>query len=377
MNELAIGLPRLLGPYTLLKRVATGGMAEVYLAKVMGPGGFAKLVALKVIHPHYSEDAAFVRMLIDEAKVAVSINHNNVVRTFDLGCVDNTYFIVMEHIDGADLYRIFHRAAARRQPVPMGIAVTLMMEVCRGLHHVHTRAHPDGQPMVIVHRDISPQNILVSYMGEVKILDFGIAKTDLHSQQTDAGVLKGKYYYMSPEQACGLAVDQRSDIYSTAVVLYELLVGETLFAKSELPQLLEQVRQAQIPLPSSRRSDIPPQLDALLLCALARQREDRFSSALDFAKALEAFLRKQQLSVSSAQIADYMAQLFPDEAAAARRIRTSNLSLPEASDTPSHTEHWDDTTDLDHLDADEFEAIAHRESVLFPAPPASDAAPPA
>ncbi|HEX6835558.1 MAG TPA: serine/threonine-protein kinase, partial [Polyangia bacterium] len=240
---------RTLGSYQLLSQLAVGGMAEIYIARTHGVGGFEKLVALKVIHPNFSADPDFVQMLVDEAKLSVQLTHANIVQTFDLGRVDEQYYIAMELIDGIDLYKLLRRASEHEIDFPFEVAAFIAAEVAQGLDYAHRKRDARGRPLKIVHRDVSPQNVLVSFDGEVKIVDFGIAKAALRGQQTAAGVIKGKYYYMSPEQAWGDPIDARTDIFSAGILLYEMIVGQMLYMEEDLEKLLDVVRKAQIAPP--------------------------------------------------------------------------------------------------------------------------------
>ncbi len=317
-------LPRPLGPFTLLRRLAVGGMAEVYVAKTKGIGGFEKLVAIKVIHPRFSEDDHFVQMLVEEAKLSVLLTHANIAQTFDLGCIDGTYFIVMEFIEGADAYKLLKRIDARPARIPLDLCAYVVSEVCQGLDYAHRKRDMSGVPLDIVHRDISPQNILLSFAGEVKIVDFGIAKAAMRSGQTEVGVIKGKYYYMSPEQAWADPVDHSSDIFSLGIVLHELLTGKMLYDEDNLPRLLDRVRKADIEPPSRQRTDIPPELDAIVMKALAKYPNERFGSAHDFGQALTRFLYQFRPSFTPARLAGMMGQLFPSEIASS----TGSVHLP-------------------------------------------------
>ncbi|MAT29342.1 MAG: hypothetical protein CMN29_31145 [Sandaracinus sp.] len=317
-------LPRPFGPYTLLRRLAVGGMAEVYVAKTRGLGGFEKLVAIKVIHPRFSDDDHFVRMLVEEAKLSVLLTHVNIGQTFDLGCIDDTYFLVMEFIEGADAYKILKRAAERRVKIPLDLCAFMVSEVCAGLDYAHRKRDVQGEPLNIVHRDISPQNVLISFAGEVKIVDFGIAKAAMRSGQTEVGVIKGKYYYMSPEQAWADPVDQRSDVFSTGIVLHELLTGQMLYKEDNLPKLLDRVRKAEIDPPSKLRPDIPQELDAIVMRALAKYPADRYQTAHELGQALGQFLYKHLPTFTPARLAALMAQLFPKELEQA----TGSIRLP-------------------------------------------------
>ena len=321
----AANLPRPLGPYTLLRRLAVGGMAEVYVAKAKGIGGFEKLVAIKVIHPRFSEDEHFVQMMVEEAKLSVLLTHANIAQTFDLGCIDGTYFIVMEFIDGADVYKLLKRAADKPARVPLDLCAFIVAEVCQGLDYAHNKRDMTGAPLSIVHRDISPQNILLSFAGEVKIVDFGIAKAAMRSGQTEVGVIKGKYYYMSPEQAWADPVDHRSDIFSLGIVLHELLTGKLLYDEDNLPRLLDRVRKADIAPPSRQRADIPPALDAIVMKALAKYPAERYPSAHEFGQALTRFLYQERPGFTAVRLSGMMSQLFPDELAES----TQSVRLPE------------------------------------------------
>ena len=309
----SLSLPRPFGPYTLHRRIAVGGMAEVYVATTLGLGGFEKAVAIKVIHPRLSEDDHFIQMLVDEAKLSVLLSHPNIVQTFDLGCIDETYFIVMELIEGADAFRLLRRAYDKRARLPLDLCAFIVAEMCQGLEYAHTRTDSAGTPLNIVHRDISPQNVLISFSGQVKLVDFGIAKAAQRNSDTGVGVIKGKYSYMSPEQAWADPVDGRSDIFSTGVVLYELITGEMLYQQENLPLLLDAVREADIPPPSSKRRDVPPELDAICMRALAPEPGARYPSAAEFGQALLHFLHRTLPTFTPARLAQLMAALFPEQ----------------------------------------------------------------
>ncbi|MCK5797263.1 MAG: serine/threonine protein kinase, partial [Deltaproteobacteria bacterium] len=309
---MSLALEKNFGPYTLIKQIAVGGMAEIYLAKTQGIAGFEKLLALKVIHPNYADDDEFVQMLIDEAKIAVSLSHANICQIFDLGQYADTYYISMEFIDGFDLFKIMRRLSEMGIDVPIDAAVYIAQELCTGLDYAHRRRAPDGSPLKIVHRDISPQNVLVSKSGEIKIVDFGIAKAASRGRKTQAGIIKGKYFYMSPEQAWGDQVDHRTDIFSAGIILYEVLTGQMLYLEEDLHKLLDMVRKADIPRPSTRRPDIPPKLEAIVMKALAKRPADRWQSAREFQIALSNFLYSYALDFTpdrlSTLVGDAMAQ---------------------------------------------------------------------
>lgn len=305
-------MPRPFGPYQLLRRIAVGGMAEVYVALAKGVSGFEKLVALKLIHAAHSEDDAFVRMLVDEAKLSVLLGHSNIAQTFDLGSVEGRFYIVMEYVDGADVSQLLDRVIAKKALLPVEAALFIMTRVCQALDYAHRKVDPSGASLGVIHRDVSPQNVLLSRDGDVKLTDFGIAKAALRVGETEVGVIKGKYCYMSPEQAWADPIDHRSDIFSAGAVLYELLTGRMLFSPDDnIPALLERVRKAEIDPPSTLRPEVPPELDAIVLRALARKARDRFESAGDFAAELERQLWLRDRTWGAAKLRKLMDEYVP------------------------------------------------------------------
>ncbi len=303
-------MPSRFGPYQLLKRLAVGGMAEIYVANTLGVGGFEKLVAIKVIHPRYAEDPEFINSLVAEAKLLVHLTQVNIAQVYDLCCIDGTYCIVMEYVEGADLYRLGLKARKAKQPLPIELALFIVAQVCSGLTYAHEKRDQDGKPLAIVHRDISPQNIVVSRDGEVKLVDFGIAKAAMTAFETEDGVIKGKYHYMSPEQSKGVPVDARTDVFSAGVVLYELLTGGLLYNEPNFPLLLTAVRAADIPPPSVRRSDLDPALDALVMGALRRDPNKRYASAKAFEQAILTCLHARSPGFAPAELANYIRKLL-------------------------------------------------------------------
>jgi len=302
------------GRYILLERVAIGGMAEIFKAKAPGLGGFEKILAIKRLHPRYSEDADFIEMLIDEARISVELSHSNIAQIFDLGKVEDHYFIAMEFIDGRDLYRCQKRLRDRRTQFPIEAATYIAAEACAGLDFAHRKKDARGRPLTIIHRDVSPQNVLVSFEGEVKLVDFGIAKAALRAYETESGIIKGKFYYMSPEQARGEPLDHRTDVFSLGIVLYEMLTGDLLYKDDDDASLLSRVRKADIAPPSTLRPDIPRALDNIVMKALAREREDRYLSALHLQKDLNKFLRSIGGAFGRVRLARLMRETFLDEA---------------------------------------------------------------
>ena len=302
------------GRYILLERIAIGGMAEIFRAKAPGLGGFEKILAIKRLHPRYSQDADFIEMLIDEARITVELSHSNIGQIFDLGKVEDHYFIAMEFIDGRDLYRVMKKLKDRGLAFPLDAAAYVAMEACAGLDYAHRKKDSRGRPLHIIHRDVSPQNFLLSYEGDVKLVDFGIAKAALRAYETESGIIKGKFYYMSPEQARGETLDHRTDIFSLGIVLYEALTGDLLYKDDDEVTLLSRVRRAEIEPPSRLRPELPPELEAIVMKALARDREDRYPSAQHMQRDLGRFLRNTDAVNSKGRVAAFMRELFLEEA---------------------------------------------------------------
>ena len=303
------------GKYVLLERVNVGGMAEVFKAKAFGVEGFERLVAVKRILPSIAEDQEFITMFIDEAKIAVQLTHANIAQIFDLGRVGDSYFIAMEYVGGKDLRAIFDRARKRGESVPVPMACYTAMKVCEGLDYAHNKKDAAGRELNLVHRDVSPQNILISYDGESKIIDFGIAKAAGKAGKTQAGILKGKFGYMSPEQVRGLPLDRRSDIFAVGIVLYELLTGERLFVGESDFSTLEKVRNVEIMPPSTYNRRIPEELEQIVLKALAKDVDDRYQTAMDLHDDLQSFMYTSGNFFSRKDLSAYMRKGFAEEIA--------------------------------------------------------------
>jgi eukaryotic-like serine/threonine-protein kinase len=310
-------LPQPFGRYTLLRRIAAGGMAELYLALHRKVAGFEKLVVIKRILPSMNDNPAFIDMLLHEARVAATLSHPNIVHVYDVDQVDGAYFIAMEHIHGEDLVAILgamkDRALTR---FPLEHALGIVLGMCAGLAYAHDKRDLDGARLGIVHRDISPRNIVVSFTGDVKIVDFGIAKSAvLPGEDTGAGQLKGKAPYMSPEQASGKSVDARTDIFAAGVVLFELTTGRRLFKGASEFETLKLIVDKEYPRPGELSPGYPPALERIVMRALAKRREDRYPSARDMQADLEAFVREERIAVSAVSRGRWMEQLFADKLA--------------------------------------------------------------
>jgi serine/threonine protein kinase len=299
------------GPYTLLERVAVGGMAEVFRAKRTGVEGFEKVVAVKRILSHLSDNKEFVDMFIDEAKMVSGLTHANIVQILDLGKLEKSYYIAMEYVHGRDLRTILRRARERSLKIPLDISTYVVSKVCAALEYAHRKKDDRGQPMLIVHRDISPQNILISFEGDVKLTDFGIAKAATKASTTDKGALRGKLLYMSPEQAWGKPMDKRSDVFSLGIVFYEMLTEQKPFLGTSEMSILETVRECRVPPPTTLNDRIPEKLERVVMKALERDPEVRYQDAGDMLRDLERVLHEWQPATASGLVR-FLELLFDD-----------------------------------------------------------------
>ncbi len=305
--------PRPFGHYFILEKIAQGGMAEIFKGLTYDFSGLKKFIVIKRILPHIAANKDFIRMLIDEAKIAVRLNHGNIAQTFDLGKVADDYFIVMEYVDGRTISQIFKKSVEMKQPLPVPMAAYVVSELANGLDYMHRRRDEAGRALEIVHRDISPQNVIVTYSGNVKIVDFGVAKAASKLSEMESGVLKGKFAYMSPEQTEGKPIDHRSDIFSTGVVLWEILTGRRLFKKKSNAETIDSVQHMMVYPPSAYRNDIPSDLDEIAMCALDRDPTKRFGNAADMSLALTKFILKHYSEFKPSQIHGYLEGVFQDE----------------------------------------------------------------
>ncbi len=309
------------GKYMLFERIGRGGMADVFKARVQGPAGFERVFVVKRILPHLSDDPAFTRMFIEEAKMSARLNHPNIVQVFELGSVENEYFISMEYVRGRDLAETMRTLWARIGPPRPELVAYVGREMCRALAYAHDLVADDGSVAGMIHRDISPSNVMLSLEGAVKILDFGIAKAlggeSEEEQGTQRGTLKGKFAYMAPEQTTGSQVDRRIDIFATGIVLHEILTGRRLFKGENDLQTIDKVRLCNVPPPSLQNPLCPPELDAIVLRALARNRDDRFGSSSDMADSLDDVVHAARFQPT--HLAQLMRDLFPTDIGGERR----------------------------------------------------------
>jgi eukaryotic-like serine/threonine-protein kinase len=303
------------GKYTLLRKLGAGGMAEVFLAKQASEGKFEKLVVIKRILPQLASGGSntdFVSMFLDEARLASDLRHPNIVTVMDVGKTSETYYIVMEFLHGQDVRKMQRKNAAWSEEIPLGHCCQIAIDAAAGLHYAHNKKDLDNRPLQIVHRDVSPQNIIITYEGSTKIVDFGIAKAATQTTHTSTGVLKGKYTYMSPEQAAGEVVDHRTDQFALGIVLWELLTMRRLFKRDTEMLTLEAIMHGQIPRPSRFRADLPKSIDDVVAKMLSRKRDDRFANLEELALTLEDVLAKEGIVHSSSRLSQFMRRLFAD-----------------------------------------------------------------
>jgi serine/threonine-protein kinase len=317
---MSVGIP--FGNYQLTRRLARGGMAEVFLATQKGPESFERTVAVKRILPHLADISQFVDMFMDEARIAAKLSHPNIAHIYEFGRVDDSYFIAMEYIEGIDLSVIILEGPAR--PLPFEHAARIIADVCAALHYAHSLDDKEGVPLGIVHRDISPQNILVSFGGAVKVVDFGIAKAAAHIERTRPGVVRGKFTYMSPEQVEGKPLDGRADLFCAGIVLYELCTCEALFPRTNPIEAMRRVRAADIPPPHRDGQSLPVQLERILRRALARRREERYRNAAEMQMDLEAYLRTASQISNSIILGEYFTTHY-------RKLRQQAAEAPEGT----------------------------------------------
>jgi serine/threonine protein kinase len=291
--------------YTITERLDHGGMAEVFRGVAESMEGFKKAVAIKRILPNLTKNQKFVSMFLDEARLSLFLQHANIVQVFDISKTpDNAYFLVMEYVDGCNLKALIERQKQKGKRTDIGHSVYLMIECCKALQYAHSLEHPEtNEPLGIVHRDISPPNILLSKNGEIKLVDFGLAKANSQIESTDPGVVKGKFSYLSPEAASGLEVDHRADVFAVGIILWELFTGRRLFYGDTDYQTVELVRQARVPSIAALNPEIDAELEQVVRKSLARDPNDRYQSAADLGDALAQFLFSRRMKVTARDIA--------------------------------------------------------------------------
>jgi serine/threonine protein kinase len=310
---MAVFAPEAFGKYYLVDKIAVGGMAEIFKAKSYSHGGFEKLLVIKRILGHLSDNEEFIEMFVDEAKISVTLQHPNIVQIYDFGRIRDNYFIAMECVEGRDIKGILRKLAERKKLLPVEFAVYIAHEMCKGLDYAHKKADNTGKCLNIVHRDISPSNVLVSWSGEVKVADFGIALAASAKHETKAGVLKGKFEYMSPEQAQGKVLDARSDVFATGIILHEMLTGRRLFkTKSEL-QTLEKIKSVDIEPPNAINVNVPARLNEIVMKALARDPADRYPDCKAVQADLLDYMYPATPDLTHESFVHFLHELFAEE----------------------------------------------------------------
>jgi serine/threonine-protein kinase len=316
--------PEKIGRYELCFELASGGMASVYLARTEGTPGFQKLVALKRIHPHLASETGYVEMFLDEARIGSRITHPNVCSVLGFGEADGEYYIAMEYLVGEPLSRVHRRvisdADQRGSPLLPARMAGIIAQACEGLHSAHELKDRDGESLHVVHRDVSTDNLFVTYDGETKVVDFGIAHARQRVHHTEAGQVKGTFPYMAPEQMTAAVVDRRVDVWALGAVLWELLTLRRLFFRDTDVDTMFAVLTSEILPPSHYRSDIPPELDEIVLKALRRSPDERWQTAREMGKALRRFLVRREGLVEPPELAEWMGELFPDGEGRKRRL---------------------------------------------------------
>jgi serine/threonine-protein kinase len=299
--------------YRVIEKLASGGMAEVFRAESAGLEGFKKQVAIKRVLPHLSEKKKFISMFLDEARLSAHLSHSNCVQVFDIGVGDNAYFIVMEYVDGADLKAVLETLKKQGRELPVEEAVFIAIKICEGLSYAHELTDQQGRPFAVVHRDVSPPNVLMTKHGEIKIVDFGLAKASSQLEKSEPGIIKGKFSYLSPEAALGKDVDHRTDIFAVGIILWEMIAGRRLFLGDTDFATVKLVQQATVPPLSKINAKVPPELDRIVAKSLARDPAQRYQSARDLAVALNDFLYRYGKSVGSFKIATLVQSTIRDK----------------------------------------------------------------
>jgi serine/threonine-protein kinase len=328
--------PRIqIGRYELMHPLGIGGMAEIFKARAMGSAGFSRQVVIKRILPAYGRDPEFVRMFVDEAKILGVLHHPNVVQAYDFGEEDGALFLALEYVDGPSLSRVLRSLRASGRRMPPAVVAYVAREICRALDYVHTLRDPDEKPLGIVHRDVTPSNVMLTPLGGVKLLDFGVAKFTRAAQLTKAGTVKGKPAYLAPEQLEGKAIDGRVDLFAVGIVMHEMLSLEHLFAGDSDLGTVKKIMEMEIPAPSTKRNDVPAELDRIVMKGLERDRDRRYRNAAEMARDLDDFVIRAQLRVD--QVMEFVREVEVLVAGQAPRTATAGLA-GAASAAPTR---WD------------------------------------
>ncbi len=366
-----------LGSYQIIRKLARGGMAELFLARTLGKQSFEKIVALKQILPKYAESQRYVNLFLDEARLAANLNHANIVQVYDIGMEAGNYFFAMEYIHGQDVRTILHRAWRDAEKLPIKFAVQIAMQVGAALHYAHEKRRPDGQIMGIVHRDVSPSNVLVSYDGAVKLVDFGVAKAATSTNKTRTGTLKGKIAYMSPEQARGMPLDRRSDVFSLGIVLWEMVTTQRLFRGENDLQTLQLIINEKPKRPTEFQPACSEELERIIMKALAQTIDERYQTADELVADLEKLEAAEQLGNSSAALGAYMSGLFTPELNAWHQSQAQGMDLGEhLTQVGELTTPVSESEFIEPLDFDELDVLEEEEDEVVDGDDAPTMVPP-
>jgi serine/threonine protein kinase len=325
----SVGAGTRLGKYELLRRLSIGGMAEIFLARAVGLPGFQMLVAVKKILPQLAADPGFLEMFLDEARIAATLQHPHIVQIYDVACASGSYFISMEYLHGEDVRAILRAAQQAGRRIPLEHVVQIMIALCSGLHYAHEKEGFDGKPLDIVHCDVSPGNVIVTYEGGIKLLDFGIASAAIRSHRTQTGALRGKIGYMSPEQARSEPIDRRTDVFAAGVILYELSTGRKLHKIASDYEMLKRVAEAKFARPRELDPSYDERLEQIVLRALDPDRSRRYQTAVELQMDLETLARQRKLFLSSNALKRFMGELFGQKVEAWRTAQKEGKSLVE------------------------------------------------
>lgn len=317
------------GRYELLRKIAAGGMAEIYLARHWGEGGFFRDVVIKRLFQNLAEHPSTLRMFQTEARLLAHLSHPNIPQVFDLGFAEGTWFLAMEFVDGMNVADVWRTGVRTRHVMPLHVTIGIALQVCEALHHAHEARDKAGRPLRIVHRDVTPQNVMLTRDGVAKLMDFGVAKTDARAD-TEVGTVKGTFSYMAPEQVRGRGVDRRADVFALGVILYELTTGARLFRGTDV-QVMTQIVEQDAPAPSTRMPEYPADLEEIVLAALRRDPRGRIASAADLALHLEHLAMRHGLVVGPRAIAAYLSEILPSERVAEESVALVPPSQAELS----------------------------------------------
>ncbi|WP_428264722.1 serine/threonine protein kinase [Haliangium sp.] len=328
--------PELFGPYEVYERIGVGGMATVHRAKKQGIEGFERVVALKRMLSHLADDDTFIKSFVREARLASQLQHNNIIQIYDLGRVDRVYYIAMEYVRGHDLRKLLKQTAYATGPMPLAMMLTLIRELCDALDYAHNLVDDTGEPLGLVHRDVSPSNILIAADGHLKIIDFGIAKATSSSLRTLSGRVKGKFAYMAPEAIQGKKLDRRTDIFAMGIVAHEMLSARPLFASKNQFDTIRKITQGQVKPPSHDNPECPPELDEIVMTALAKSPDERWQSAGAMHRALDHIAKKHGFQATNREIAEWIEWAF-EQPLQSKRVQPSQKPAKEEPEPPAAT----------------------------------------